>query len=661
MKLTQSRAGRFFPAWIFFCALLCPAFGQEALDGMDEDDLIIMENDEGLTVTGTVETTQQMKTLTREDIEQTNAPDLAVLLQETLGVSFNRYGGYGNNSDIILRGFDSERVAFLVDGVPVNSPTSGDVDLYSIDLGSVDHIEVIYGGSDSKYNVTGAFGGVINIITVKKLKPGWHVDAGISNLGALPGTYYEKSGAKADPAWEDLADTQNYTLTGRFGFDKVSLSTHFFANQARNHFLYEDKIFKKTRRKTVNEVFDTGGTASVIWSPDDITKLVFSGDIYYADKEIPTSGYSSIAGKQNDLGTKQSLMLDAPRVFSDAFSTEASFTHNWRILEYSASKHDYHVFTGINRWGWYPRQDLTVRAGGDFRYITLDSTDMGVEDRADGGVYLSAEWRPVEKFLVIPSVKAVFGPNTFVPVPKLGLVFYPSKALTLKNNYFRNFKMPDFEDLYWPTGDGVEGNPDLKPEDGWGTDLGAEYRFPKWVTLEIGLFAQYIADSIHWTPGADGIWRPANSSAGVTMGADPRIRADFPLDRGPFTKIGVVLSYQYMLSRLLGYGYVWTDDKVIPYLPAHNISAQFSLSWKSGSVLLGGHYESLRYTDTANLTEINSPLLINVSVNQKIGRHLTSFLTVRNLLNKSWESFKDYPMPGLTMTLGVRAQFEGDW
>jgi probable rRNA maturation factor len=96
------------------------------------------------------------------------------------------------------------------------------VDLYSVDLGAVERVEVIYGGSDSKYNVTGAVGGVINIITVKKQPPGWHIDAGISTMGSFPGASVEKSGAKAGPAWQDLADTQNYTLSGGAGFDNYA-------------------------------------------------------------------------------------------------------------------------------------------------------------------------------------------------------------------------------------------------------------------------------------------------------------------------------------------------------------------------------------------------------------------------------------------------------
>lgn len=45
-----------------------------------------------------------------------------------------------------------------------------------------------------------------------------------------------------------------------------------------------------------------------------------------------------------------------------------------------------------------------------------------------------------------PMVKTVGACNTLVR--KLGLLWTPLETLTIKNNYFRSFKLPDFEDLY---------------------------------------------------------------------------------------------------------------------------------------------------------------------------------------------------------------------
>jgi vitamin B12 transporter len=622
---------------------------------------------EGITVVGSRETTQVMKVITGEDIKNTHAPDLAVLLQETLGLGITRYGPYGNQTDINMRGFDSERIAFLIDGVPVNSPLSGDFDVSMVDLASVERIEVIYGGSDSKYNVSGALGGVINIVTAKEEEPGLRLGFSLSNGAAMPGNYYKPNAGYQAPQWQDLFDSQNLSLSLGLGAGKSSWSAGFFANRAGNHFLFED-YYGRTLRREANEVWDTGASLSLVRNLGERGKLIAGGDLYYGDKNIPRSGISTRAEKQRDFSTRQNLMLDLPRALRDDLAAEASLSHRWQTLDYGASSsHDQHVITAINRWSWYPLDQLTLRTGWDYRFSYLDSTDMGRRARHDGGLYLAAEYRPLDRFLIIPSVKAVFSPGAPAAVPKLGFLWQASDSLTLKNNYFRSFKFPDLDDLYW-TGGGMYGNPDLKSEDGWGADLGAAYRLHERVNAEGVFFTQWTADSIHWY-GSGGTWRPENVGEAVFFGLDSKLDLTLPLPPGPLEKIGLSLSYRYLLSYLLSYGYTYASDRRIPYMPLHGAGLSLTIPWNfrprsasrayAGSLVLSGQYEGLRFADTANLSILKPYFLLNARVNQGLGKNLSAFLVLRNLLNQTYESFNDYYMPGLTVTVGLRAEFAG--
>jgi vitamin B12 transporter len=674
------RAGKLFPALVLFAGFLFPLFSQEAADAPEgsgdffQEDYVLSGEDEGITVTASPETTQQMKVLTREDIEAAHAPDLAVLLQETLDLGITRYGPYGNQTDINMRGFDSERIAFLINGVPVNSPVSGDFELSTLDLNDVDRIEVIYGGSDSKYNVTGALGGVINIITVKQQDPGLRIGGVFSNTSAMPGKYFDRRGAIAQPAWQDLLDTQNISLSLGLGLEKFSGTANLFANRAENHFLFTDNNHR-VRRKDNTEVWDTGVSSSLIWDLPGYTKLIAGGDFYYGDKNIPTSGFSSVAAKQTLFSTGQNLMLETPRALREDLATEASLSHGWQTLDHgTSSRHDLHTLTAINRWHWYPLDWFTLRLGGDYRYSRLDSTDMGPHDRQDGGAYLTAEYRPLRQFLVIPSIKAVFSGSEaapVTPVPKLGLLWTPGPSLTLKNNYFRSFKLPDFEDLYWEGG-GMRGNPDLKPEDGWGLDLGAAWQPKDRINLEGTFFTQWTVDSIHWY-GSGGQWKPENVGEAAFFGLTIRPRFEIPLSRetgagrGPFEPIVLSLSYQYLGSYLLSYGYDYSSDKRIPYMPVHGGGFSLDVPWKipsrrwedplGGSLRISGHYQGPRYADTANLTRLKPYFLLNVNLTQEINRNISAFASFRNILNQSYESFNDYYMPGLTVTAGIRANY----
>jgi vitamin B12 transporter len=652
---------------MLFCLALGPLFPQEAAETGEDffgGGVPLWEDREGIIVTASPETTQQLQVITREEIENTHAPDLAVLLQETLDLGVTRYGPYGNQTAINMRGFDSQRIAFLINGVPVNSPATGEFDLSLINLSSVDRIEVIYGGSDSKYNVSGSLGGVINIITVKKEAPGLRIGGSLANTASLPGKYYKpRSGDKA-PQWQDLVDTQNFAFSLGYGAEKSSWSGGFFANRAGNHFLFKD-YYGRTLRRESNEVWDTGASLSYIRDLPGDAKLIAGEDLYYGGKNIPLSGTSDIGEKQRDFSARQNLMLDMPRAFREDLSAEASLSHGWSIREYAASRHDQQVVTAINRWSWYPLDWLTLSLGGDYRYAFLDSTDMGRRGRHDGGLYLTAEFQPVRQVLVIPSVKAVFpgSPAAPVAVPKLGFVWTPTDSLTLKNNYFRSFKIPDFEDLYW-NGGGLYGNPDLKSEDGWGADLGAAYEAHDRLSLEGFFFTQWTADSIHWY-SSGGTWKPTNVGEAVFFGLDSKLRFNIPLSRGPFEKIGLSFSYQYLLSYLLSYGYTYASDKRIPYMPQHTVGFSVNLPWErgfrgyGGALSLSGHYEGPRYADTVNLTKLKPYFLLNANLNQGIGKNFSVFAVLRNILNQSYESFDDYYMPGLTVTVGMRVNFSG--
>jgi vitamin B12 transporter len=630
----------------------------------------------GVTVTGAVETTQQMRVITREEIEAAHAPDLAVLLQETLNLGTVRYGPYGNQADINLRGFDSERIAFLINGIPVNSPVSGDFDVSMVDLNAVERIEVIYGASDSKYNVTGALGGIINIVTIKERERGLRIGGSFSNTAALPGNYQKPGQGGAGPEWQDLVDGQSAALSLGLGTEKSSWSAGLFANRAGNHFLFED-YYGRTLRREGNEVWDAGASLSLVRRLARDAKFIAGGDLYYGDKNIPPSGISTAAEKQRDFSTRQSLMLEFPRL-RDNLSAEASLSHVWQRRDFgNSSRHRFHTVSAINRWAWYSLDWLTLRLGGDYRYSFVDSTNMGLHGRHDGGLYLTGEFQTPGRFLIIPSVKAVFSGGAAAPltlVPKLGFLWEAGPSLTLKNNYFRSFKLPDFEDLYW-AGGGMSGNRDLKPEDGWGLDLGASWKPHGRISLEGSFFTQWTADSIHWY-NLGGGWRPENVGEAVFFGLDLKSRFEIPLGprgggpgRFPFEKIGLSLSWQPLLSYLLSYGYAST--KRIPYMPLHSAGLSVDIPWKagargaspappwrpSGSLTLSGHYQGFRYTDTANIGFLRPYFLLNAQVNQEISRNLSAFLVLRNLLNRSYESFNDYYMPALTAVLGLRLQF----
>ena len=647
-----------------FFHVLISLNAQEITDDYSEYDYLFTEN-EGITITGSKSTTQQMEIISRETLEKTQAKDIPSLLEETSGLGVTRYGPYGNQADINIRGFNTKRTAVLIDGIPVNSAASGDFDFYSIDLSSVERIEVIHGGSDTKYNVSGALGGVINIITVKKQKSGMQFGGSLSNTSYILGKYNMQYGGTGDPKWQDLIDAQNLNLFAAYGAEKHSFRFNISGNRAGNHFLYQDE-YGYARRKEGNEILDAGLSASYIYEFPGYSKLITTGAAYFADKNIPVSGFTSEFAQQKDIAFRENIMLEMPRAFHDNFSMEISLGHNWKKLTYdqgnAASVHNEHSLSFINRWHWFTNEILTLRFGGDYNFISLDSTNAGLHYGSRGGLYITSEFLLLKNYFLIASIKGITDGGEIVPVPKLGLSWKINESITLKNNYYRSFKFPDFNDLYWKQ-DGYMGNPNLKNEDGWGADLSADVSLKDFLLINTTAYFEWTENSIHWN-NSSGSWRPENYGKGAFWGWDNKILYTFPGTIGLFEKPVIGFSWLLQLSWLLSGELAFKDNKRIPYMPVNTFTASLELPWKTtgkklpGSFIISGRFETARYADTANITELDPYFILNITYNQKVNELITVFGKINNVTNTHYVSFADYPMPGITLTLGARINME---
>jgi vitamin B12 transporter len=577
-------------------------------------------------------------------------------------MSVTRYGGYGNQTEINMRGFDTERIAILIDGVPANSPRSGEFDVSQVDLNDVERIEVIYGGSDTKYNVSGALGGVINIITVRKQKPGFTLGGAFSNTGYLPGQYVMRhSGGKiGDPHFEDIADMQSLSLLAGYGMEKFSWKASLFGNRVGNHYLYQDD-YGFGRRKESNEVLDLGGGAAFVWTLPLDTALVSDTKAYYAHKNYPVGPDSVGYALAQDVQITENLLFNAPLIFRDDMSTEASLTYQFSHTSYGVNIESRdHYITGINRWGWYPSEKWTIRAGGDWRFLYIHAESptetQPVKTGNLGGLYLTGEFSPVKRFMLIASVKGVTDTKQATGIPKLGFRWEILPQFVLKNNYFRSFKFPDFDDLYYRSLDSMfVGNPALKPEDGLGADLSGEFTLNDRFSVTSTIYGQWTEDSIHWIKSGDR-WSPENIGTAFLLGADLRPLLTLGIHQGGITTLTLGFTYQYQLSWLLSGNATFADSYRIPYMPRHIIGGSVDVLWKTGSFLLSAHYETTRYADTLNEMVLDPHCIVHATWNQHVGKYLTAFGSLRNMLNAHYESFAGYYMPGISLTLGIRAK-----
>lgn len=108
--------------------------------------------------------------LDRTEIERSGATALPDLLARLPGIEMVRNGGPGTTSTLYLRGAESRFTAVYVDGVRVDSQSTGGAPWEALTLAQIDRVEILRGPAGAVYG-SDALGGVIQIFTRKGQGP----------------------------------------------------------------------------------------------------------------------------------------------------------------------------------------------------------------------------------------------------------------------------------------------------------------------------------------------------------------------------------------------------------------------------------------------------------------------------------------------------------
>ena len=213
-------------------------------------------------------------------------------------------------------------------------------------------------------------------------------------------------------------------------------------------------------------------------------------------------------------------------------------------------------------------------------------------------------------------------------------------------------QFPNMDDLFWE-GAGFHGNPNLKPESGWGADLGLAFKAEQ-ASANVTFFSNYYKDKIQWSNGQGTyLMTTENLSSAFYLGVDFAASANF------LNKLLVVsLNGEYLYNRLLDKSNKYTYGKRIMWTPdfVFNLTCDFNFDLAKFS--LSASYTGLRYTSNMNIYYLEPYLLLNASAEgATINGKFTPYLKAENLLNWQYQAVDGYPMPGISLTLGAKYKF----
>jgi len=112
------------------------------------------------------------------------------------------------------------------------------------------------------------------------------------------------------------------------------------------------------------------------------------------------------------------------------------------------------------------------------------------------------------------------------------------------------------------------------------------------------------------------------------------------------------LNYTYMIAM---------DEKTHKYLvyqPKNKVDTCLKYHNLNGvTVELKGQYTGQRFSNVSNNAKVKSFYVFGISVSKKFKSGITCFGYIDNLLNRKYQVQSGYPMPGFSLTGGLKAEF----
>jgi vitamin B12 transporter len=568
--------------------------------------------------------------ISRRDIERRHAENVGDLLRSVAGLDVVQSGSEGRASSIFMRGANSNHVLVMLDGVPLNDPTTGGFDFSELSCDNIERIEVVRGPHGVLYG-SAAIGGVVNIITgAKTAGPGrsaslsagsFRSAGGAVSLSGGENAYrysYTLSGETTDgPAANDfykttafsgsvtsrITPTSNVSLSLRYRDVSSGLRGPWFApdpnaSQDGGHFVVSALYRQFVSDRWSHSVRASFLSRGITWKDpvDALDTGPFTGD-----------GFSQIDSRVRDVAWQNDLRFSGSVWLVSGVEWKEERTTNSGYSPFGTTSFDDRI------------RNASLFANGIFDFRRLPTVSAGVrfDDHSEFG-----------------SV-ATYKLSLSYPVPRTGA--------TIKGSVGTGFRAPSLNELYYPG----YGNPALAPERTSGYDVGARREFAGGrASLECAWFANSYRNMIASNPItwiADNIGKA--KSDGVEIQSSLRPFAALTL-RGfyAFTRTEDCATGKQLLRRPRhsGGGSVsYGRGRYDLLLSASRVGARLDNDFGGPN----GEYFNPAYT------RVDAAVTFRASAASEV------FLTASNATDERYDEVAGYPAPGARFALGTKVDF----
>ncbi|WP_435549012.1 TonB-dependent receptor plug domain-containing protein [Desulfobacterium sp. N47] len=504
------------------------------------------------------------------DINEFAAQSVGELLANEPGIDWQTYGNYGGaTQELHIRGMRGNATQVFVNGINVGSPSLGSADVGRIPLNNIERIEVVKGSGSLLYG-SGAMGGTVNIITKRPSRD-------ITDLKVSAGYGSQDTYRLSAEQGMFITDDFGYYLTaGRMETDGFRANSYLRQTDTSLKLLLDKSDFIDISLYG-DYMYRKYGVPGV--EPPSGTQAYYIGGIkFYSDDSSSVLNHSSdkdchivLEAKGNPLKwlgyNIKGHYTNMDNYNYERYAFDGTGSENWITNRIAGTDGNIniHPFEGGNLliggeykdFDW-KNKSFDLDAAGVKSVKTTTEAHMFTQ-----GAFTEAQYRPSQYLKAIAGVRhenhSVFGSEN---MPLFGLVINPFETTALKLNHGKHFLAPTFNDLFWPAGPYSRGNPDLKPEIGWHTDIGLEQSLINdKVFISLFYFHWNVDNKIEWQPDSQGVWSPINLEGYKADGVEAGITI------GSFYNFKLGLNYTYTDAEEKSRAYTRQDYGWPPFLP----------------------------------------------------------------------------------------------
>ena len=586
--------------------------------------------------------------ITADDLRERQTRIVSDVLRDIPGIAVSRAGNIGGQTQVRIRGSESNHVLVLIDGIKASDPYQGEYDFGTLIADEAAKIEVLRGQQSSLYG-SDAIGGVIQYITLTgREAPGFSVRAEGGSFGTFSG------GARA----AGYSDTVDYALSG---------------SVYRTDGTPTDRIGTRDIGST-----SIGASAKVTWTPSDIFKLTGVGRYSYTDAlnnnsafSGPRFGYTEDSPGvhfQNEAfyGLARAELSLADGAWTNALTGQFADTTRTGYASYGADYGDKGRrykgnFESSYRFGSdrvvnritgavdFEREEFQNTVGGGFAFEGRRSTDnwgfvgqyeLTIDDAFSAGASIRRDEN--NRFDDVTTWRAQAGYR---------LPF----GLRVRGAYGTGVKNPGYYELYGYSDGTYIGNPNLKPEKSKGWEAGVDQEIAgNKASIGVTYFDSRLEDEIYTAyPALTFVATPANrTTRSKQHGVEAFVSAR------PIPQIKFDLAYTYLDAEENGVAEVRRPR----HIGSLNTTIFSTDQRFSGTLTV--RYNG-RSTDNAYIDPSYVPVLVsmpefvlmNLNAEYKLTDRFTVFGRVENVLNEEYEEIFSYATPGRAAYGGIRAKF----